>query len=51
MKEPICFEVKRGARQSERLGSLCYGRMAMWPELALLLWPCGEARFECRGAL
>ena len=51
MREPICSEIKRMARQGERLGSLRYGRMAMWPELARLLWPCGEGRFVCRGAL
>ena len=31
------FEVKRRAGQGERLGSLRYGRMAMWPELIRLL--------------
>ena len=29
MREPICLKYRDGARQSERLGSLRYGRMAM----------------------
>ena len=42
--------VLKGELVNERSG-WAYCAMAGWPELARLLWPCGEGRFVCKGAL
>ena len=50
LKGELVKERSSRARQSERLGSLCYGGMAVWPELGttpVALWG-GTLRMQGR---